>query len=124
MTKKLFALRGAVQCGNDPDDIGNQVSLMYDELLELNKLEENDIVSVVFSVTDDLDAINPCTALRKSGRAAGNLALFSAQEPKCVNSLERIIRVIIHCYLDEGAFVNHVYRNGAQALRPDRAKSQ
>jgi len=119
--KKLYALRGAVQCENTEDDICRQIGIMYDELLNLNKLKEGDVVSVMFSVTDDLCAINPCTALRKSGRG-GELALFSTQEPKINNSLERVIRVIIHCYLDEGAKASHVYRNGAEVLRPDRVK--
>jgi len=95
--------------------------LMYDEILNLNKLNETDIVSVIFSLTDDLNAINPCTALRKNGRT-GDLALFSTQEPKIKNSLERVVRVIIHCYLEEGAKTSHVYRNGAEVLRPDRVK--
>jgi len=119
--KKLYALRGAVQCENTTDDMILQINLMYGELLNLNKLEEADIVSVMFSVTDDLCVINPCTALRKSGRA-GELSLFSTQEPKSKNSLERVVRVIIHCYLDEGVNVNHIYRNGAEVLRPDRVK--
>ena len=117
--KILHALRGAAQCLNDEADICKQITLMYDELLLLNKLDEKDIVSVIFSVTDDLDAVNPCTALRKSGRA-GEIALFSASEPMCQGSLERTVRVLIHCYLDEGAKVHHVYRNGAEVLRPDR----
>ena len=119
--KRIYALRGAVQCENTEDDICRQIGLMYNELLNLNKLEEGDIVSVMFSVTEDLSAINPCTALRKNGRAA-ELALFSMQEPKTKNYLERVIRVIIHCYLDEGAKASHVYCNGAEVLRPDRVK--
>ncbi|MCL2809988.1 MAG: chorismate mutase [Treponema sp.] len=119
--KKLFALRGAVQCENTVDDICLRITQMYDELLLKNNLEEKDIVSVIFSITGDLDIINPCTALRKSGRA-GELSLFSTLEPESKNSVERIIRVIIHCYLDEDAVLKHVYINGAEVLRPDRAK--
>ena len=119
--KRLYALRGAVQCENTEKDIVEQIALVYDELLSGNKLDEKDIVSVIFSVTNDLDAANPCSALRKSGRATGDTALFSVQEPDCRGSVERIIRVIIHCYLEEGAGVRHVYRNGAEVLRPDRA---
>jgi len=120
--KKLFALRGASQCENTIDDISKQILLMYDELLEKNKLKERDIVSVIFSVTGDLDAVNPSSALRKNGRA-GELSLFSVLEPDSKNSLERTVRVIIHCYLKKGAKVHHVYRNGAEVLRPDRTKS-
>lgn len=119
--KKLFALRGATQCLNTVEDICKQVGLMYDELLDRNKLEEKDIVSVMFSVTDDIDVINPCTALRKNNRA-GELALFSAKEPKTQGSLERTIRVLIHCHLEDNSVVKHIYRNGAEILRPDRAK--
>ena len=73
--KKLFALRGAVQCENTENDICHQITIMYDELLLINKLDEQDIVSVIFSVTGDLDAVNPCSALRKNKRA-GELSLF------------------------------------------------
>jgi len=118
--KRLYALRGATQCENKENDICSQIAIMYDELLKINKLNECEIVSVIFSVTGDLDAVNPSSALRKNGRAK-DLSLFSVLEPESKNSLERTVRVIIHCYLDEGAKVCHVYRNGAEVLRPDRA---
>ena len=92
---------------------------MYDELLLKNNLIERDLVSVVFSVTRDLDAKNPAAALRHEGRA-GEAALFVTQEAHFPGSLERVIRVLIHCYLDKGWKPVHVYRNGAEVLRPDR----
>ncbi|MDR0553521.1 MAG: chorismate mutase [Treponema sp.] len=118
--KKLFALRGAVQCRNEEEDITAQVAALYDALLERNHLAERDIVSLIFSVTPDLDAKNPSAALRQSGRGT-DLALFTLQEAFAQKSLERTIRVLIHCYLDEDGVPCHVYRNGAEALRPDRA---
>ena len=117
--KKLFAIRGASQCQNTEKDICVQIGLMYDELLNKNRLEENDIVSAIFSVTGDLDKVNPCSALRKNGRA-GDVSLFSVLEPYSKNSLEKTVRVIIHCYLEEDAKLFHVYQNGAEVLRPDR----
>ncbi|MDR1839935.1 MAG: chorismate mutase [Treponema sp.] len=122
--KKLFALRGAAQCENTEEDIRRQIGLMYDELLILNKLEESEIVSIIFSVTSDLNAVNPCSALRNYGRAGGDTALFSVQEPECKNSVERIVRVIIHCYLEQGLKIRHIYRNGAEVLRPDRVPAK
>ncbi|MCL2721924.1 MAG: chorismate mutase [Treponema sp.] len=119
--KRLFALRGAVQCENSEADICLRITQMYDELLSKNNLEEKDIVSVIFSITSDLNAVNPASALRKNGRAL-ELSLFSTLEPDCKNSLERTIRVIVHCYLNEDAVLNHVYINGAEVLRPDRAR--
>jgi chorismate mutase len=117
--KRLFALRGATQCENNPEDITEQTGRLYDALLEQNNLAEPDIVSILFSATPDLDALNPAAALRRYGRA-GEASLFALQEAAAKGSLERTIRTIIHCYLDEGALVRHVYRNGAEVLRPDR----
>jgi chorismate mutase len=117
--KRLFALRGAAQCENNPDDITEQAGRLYDELLAQNHLAESDIVSIVFSVTPDLDALNPATGLRRYGRA-GEASLFAVQEAAVKGSLERTLRTLIHCYLDEGAQIRHVYRNGAEVLRPDR----
>jgi chorismate mutase len=117
--KRLYALRGATQCENSEEDIIRQVSALYDELLAGNKLEETEIVSLVFSVSAGLDALNPATALRRSGRG-GELALFAVQEAAARGGLERIVRVLVHCYLPEASVPVHVYRNGAGLLRPDR----
>ena len=117
--KRLAALRGAIRCENSADDIGKLVSDLYDRLLEKNRLEEADIVSIIFSQTRDLDALNPASALRQSGRAE-NLALFAVQEAETADSLPRVIRALVHCYLPEGATPCHVYCNGAEVLRPDR----
>jgi chorismate mutase len=119
-TKRLYALRGAVQCRNTAEDIREQIAQLYDELLHLNQLTETDIVSLIFSVTADIDALNPASALRQTGRG-GDLALLAVREAECQPVLERVIRLLMHCYLNEGAEPRHVYRNGAEKLRPDRA---
>ena len=121
--KRLIALRGAAMCENSAQDIKKQTVEMYDELLRANKLGEEDIVSVFFSVTGDIDAKNPATALREEGRAE-NSSLFVNQEAAFAGSPSGVIRVLIHCYLDAGGKPFHVYINGAEILRPDRAANQ
>jgi chorismate mutase len=120
--KKVMALRGAVQAKNTGKDIGEQVVLLYDKLLAANGLAEENIISVIFSVTGDIDALNPAAALRQSGRAE-QPALMVFQEGRFPGSLPETIRVLIHCSLEETAVPRHVYMNGAEALRPDRAAS-
>lgn len=120
--KRLIALRGAVCCRNDTDDIVAQVAALYDELLVQNQLCEPEIISLIFSVTRDLDAVNPAAALRHSGRAT-NLALFAVQEAETRDRLKRTIRVLMHCYIDNNLTPCHVYQNGAEILRPDRSKN-
>ena len=118
--KRVYALRGAVFCENTEDDICRQIAVMYDELLGKNNLTEDDIISLVFSVTEDLDVINPCAALRKTGRA-GDLVLFGVSEVKSKNASLKTVRALLTCYLKEGVKLHHVYCNGAEVLRPDRA---
>ncbi|MDR1212076.1 MAG: chorismate mutase, partial [Spirochaetaceae bacterium] len=100
--KHLIAVRGAVQCKNEARDMAVQVGALYDEILTRNKLAEEDLVSLIFSVTADLDEANPATALRTSGRAA-NVALFVTQEARVKNgagSTDHIVRLLIHAYGD------------------------
>lgn len=121
MNKRLTALRGAVCCKNSEEDIQKQVELLYDELMLHNSYAEEDIVSIIFSVTSDLDELNPAAALRKNGRAS-DLALFCTAEPSVKNAMPGVIRVLIHCYLDSGLVPVHCYLNGAESLRPDRSQ--
>jgi chorismate mutase len=120
VSKKVFALRGAAQAANTAEDIAKWTVFLYDGLLKLNRLEESDIVSVVFSMTRDLDEENPAAALRHAGRAS-TAPLFVAQEAFVRGGLPRTIRLLIHCYLDEGAAPRRLYCNGAESLRPDWA---
>jgi chorismate mutase len=116
--KKLAALRGAVRAENTKKDIAEQVVRLYDGLLRANNLAEEDIVSVMFSVTDDIDALNPAAALRNAGRAEQS-ALMVFQEGRFSGSLSGTVRVLIHCSLE--GVPRHIYMNGAEVLRPDRA---
>jgi chorismate mutase len=119
MEKKLRAIRGAFQCRNEAEDLEAQLIRVYDEILTKNTLEEADIVSLVFSVTGDLDALNPAAALRRSGRGR-ELALFCVPEASFREGLDHAIRLLLHVYMEEESPVQHVYRNGAEVLRPDR----
>ena len=118
--KKLFALRGAVCALNTAEDIRVQTGALYRGLCASNALDERDIVSLVFSVTAGLDAKNPCAALRELGLAQ-DLALFAVQEAECQGMPRGLIRALVHCSMEEDARPVHVYMNGAEALRPDRA---
>jgi chorismate mutase len=119
--KKVCALRGATKVRNEADDIVRQLSTLYDRLLVENDLVEDDIISIVFSVTSDITAKNPAAALRASGHAM-TLPLFSTTEPNTTGALPSVIRLIMHCYREAGQPPHHIYQNGAEVLRPDFAK--
>ncbi|MDR1306895.1 MAG: chorismate mutase [Treponema sp.] len=118
--KAIRALRGAVCTGNTPEEISAAVAELYDELLRANGLDEDGLVSLFFSVTPDINALNPAFALRKGGRAS-RLAMMVFQEAETEGGLPGTIRVLAHCYLDREQQVRHVYIRGAELLRPDRA---
>lgn len=120
MENRLYAVRGAVCCENTVESVSCHVPALYRALLERNGIAEDDIVSVVFSVTDDLTVLNPATALRKAGFAA-SVPLFACAEPFIENYLPRVIRVLITFYGVKRP--EAVYLNGAEVLRPDLAGS-
>lgn len=119
--RKTLAVRGAVCCENTVASVSTEVPALYRALVDKNRIRERDIVSVVFSVTPDIDCLNPATALRNE-RLAGSVPLFAAAEPLIAGMLPRVIRVLI-TWRGRGASVP-VYMNGAEVLRPDIATTR
>jgi len=81
-------------------------------------LQLEDITSIFFTVTDELNAVHPALAARQLGW--GNVPLICAREIPVPNSLPSCIRVLLHwnTELSQNA-VKHVYLHQATALRPD-----
>jgi chorismate mutase len=83
-------------------------------------LEPQDVASVIFTVTPDLDAAFPARAAR--GLGWSQVPLLDAQQIPVPDSLPRCIRVLVHWNTDKSqAEIGHVYLRGAQSLRPDLA---
>ncbi len=109
-------MRGAACCTNTPESIQDTATALYREILAKNRIEEADIVSIQFTVTADLTAINPASALRMQGFAL-DTPLFVSLEPQVENSLPHTMRIMITFYGKEKPIA--VYINGAEILRPD-----
>ncbi|MBQ8680612.1 MAG: chorismate mutase [Treponema sp.] len=124
MSQRLFAIRGATGAENNAESIRGSVCEMCLRLFRENNLSAEDFVSIQFTVTEDLDALNPAAALRKgqSDFDVSSIPLFCSQEPKIKASPEKMIRVMITVYMDENAIPVPVYINGGERLRPDFAK--
>ena len=120
---RLRALRGATT--TDTNEAGAIVSATEELLravMERNALEPEALVSAIFTVTDDLDAEFPALAARNLGLSA--VPLLCSREIPVPGSLPRTIRVLVHCYVDEGAPARHVYLREAVALRRDLEGAQ
>ncbi len=65
------AVRGAIQVPGNSDSLIEQAGTkLVKEILKSNGIAENQIVSIVFSLTEDLTAANPATGLRRTGFAS------------------------------------------------------
>ena len=76
---RVRALRGAITCNeNSRQEIEEKTQRLVKELLARNELEHDDLVSVIFTATDDLTAEFPATAARAVG--LGDVPLLCARE--------------------------------------------
>lgn len=122
--KKLCAIRGAACVeGDNIEAVTKCVQEVCREMFKKNALKTKDIVSCFFTVTGDIQSINPATALRAGGNIEGvdtsSIPLFCAQEPKVEGMKPLTIRVMLTAYMNEKDEIKTVYINGAQSLRPD-----
>jgi len=112
------AVRGAIQLQKDSSEaMTDGVRRLLRELLERNELTEANIVSIIFSQTNDLTAENPARALRRSG--FGSTPLFCTSEPEYPDSLPRTLRVLLTFETGLSEEAEPVYLDGARGLRPD-----
>ena len=126
MGKRIFGIRGAVCAENTPESIKENVGEMCRLIFKENNLHPDDIVSVHFTMTQDLSCMNAAAALRKSevGIDTSMLALFVSQEASIDGMLPSVVRVLITAYLPAEKKPVHVYINGAEILRPDFSKGK
>jgi chorismate mutase len=120
---KLRALRGATTVEeNSADAILDATEELVRSLLEANSLDPDELVSCLFTVTDDLDAEFPAAAARRLG--LDHVPLLCAREIPVPGSLPRTIRLLLHCYAPAEVPARHVYLREAQNLREDLQHAQ
>src|SRR3982751_977831 len=119
---KLRALRGATTVAeNDADAILDGTAELVREVMERNDLHPDDMVSCIFTCTNDLDAEFPAVAARRLG--LDGVPLLCAREIDVPGAMPRVIRLLLHCYTGE-AGPQHVYLREARALRRDLEAAQ
>jgi chorismate mutase len=120
---RLFALRGANSVeANDASAILDATSELIRELMARNALSPENMVSCIFTLTDDLDAEFPAVAARQLG--LDRVPLLCTREIPVPGSLPRVIRTMLHYYAAEDHEPRHVYLGAARALRRDLESAQ
>ncbi|HEV3323338.1 MAG TPA: chorismate mutase [Solirubrobacteraceae bacterium] len=120
---RLYALRGAISVAhNDAKDILEATTELMTAIMERNALRPEDVVSCIFTATNDLNAEFPAVAARALGFES--VPLLCAREIPVPRALPRVIRVLIHYYAEGGHSAQHVYLGEAKALRTDLESAQ
>ena len=107
---------------NDADAIVDATEELVHEVMERNELAAENMVSCIFTCTDDLDAEFPALAARRLG--LDGVRLLCAREIDVPGSLPRVIRLLVHCYAEPATPARHVYLREAVALRRDLEGAQ
>ncbi len=113
-------VRGAITVSdNDAEEILAATRELLQTIVEANQMHPDDVSSVYFTTTPDLNAAYPALAARQLGWS--DVALMCAHEMDVPGGLPRCLRVLIHWNTTRSAReITHVYLKDARALRPDR----
>lgn len=117
---KVAGIRGAVSVErNDREDILSATRSLLQQMVERNGIEVEDIISVIFTATPDLNGAFPAEAARQMGWST--TPLLDAVEIAVPGSMPRVIRVLIHVNVPEDFKATHLYLGDCKKLRPDLA---
>ena len=123
MSERLYAVRGATKvASNDVAAILDATEELMRELMTRNDLSVENIVSCLFTSTDDLNAEFPAVAARRLG--LDQVPLLCNRELDVPGAMRGVIRVMVHYYGPEGHSPAHTYLGEAQQLRADLHSAQ
>ena len=116
-------IRGATTATtNSREAILDATSELLDCLVRANGVQRDDVASVIFSTTPDLNAEFPAVAARAAGWT--DVALLCTHEMGVPGSLPRCVRILLHVNTERAAHeLEHIYLRGARVLRPDLASA-
>ena len=117
---KLTALRGATTTNGDTEFfIKDAVIELIQELITRNDLNQENIISITFTVTNDLTSCFPASIARKYFNF-DKVALLDCQQMFVPNDINFCIRILALVYLESDKESVHPYLRESAKLRPDR----
>src|SRR5437870_11740727 len=117
-------IRGATTVEhNDREEILAATTELLQLLISRNELRAEDVASVIFTVTEDLDAEFPALAARYQGWT--EVALICTREIPVPGSLGKCIRILLHVNTTRSAAeIQQVYIRKAVNSRPTFSQNQ
>ncbi len=115
----LRSIRGATTVlDNTEDEILNNTEILLKAIIKKNNICTEDIISIFFTMTKDLDKVYPAVSARNLGIL--DASLMCTQELYVENSLKKCIRVMFNINSDKKQCeMKHIYLNEAVNLRKD-----
>ncbi|MCY3635871.1 MAG: chorismate mutase [bacterium] len=119
MSSAVRALRGATTIDVDTSEhMEERIIALLTEMFERNDINHQDLISVIFTATSDINSAFPAAAARKFG--LGDVPLLCAQELDIIDGTPLCLRVLIHLTTERArSELHHIYLEGAQGLRDD-----
>jgi chorismate mutase len=116
---RLRAARGAIRVPSDDGDaLLASTERLLSSMVQRNGIDSEDLVSIMFTATEDLRSVFPAEAARRMG--LGRVPLLCAQEIAVDGAMPSVIRILVHFHSDRSLDeVVHVYLDGAESLRDD-----
>jgi chorismate mutase len=117
--RAVRALRGATTVDADTkEQVFERVIALLGEMWDRNGVHHDDLISIIFTVTEDITSTFPATAARTIG--LGDVPLICAREIPVPGSMPLCIRVLAHLETDmPREALQHVYLERAKSLRDD-----
>lgn len=115
----IRGIRGATTAkSNSRDAILAATQELLQTMIDRNGIVEEDVASVLFTTTPELNETFPALAARMMGWTRA--ALLGFQEANVKGGLPLCIRVMIHWNTEKSIDeIQHVFLRGAAMLRPD-----
>lgn len=115
----IQAIRGAVRAkSNSVKDITLATRQLVKAIAIANKLKPDQVITIIFTMTDDLDAEFPAYAARSLGGEWNKVPMLCAKELSIKNSMTRVIRVLLLATMDTTP--KHQYLGATKSLRKQR----
>jgi chorismate mutase len=116
---KCRGIRGATTVDtNTKQDILKATRELLQDMVKANDVRGEDVASILFTTTSDLNATFPAEAARELGLS--QVPLLCGQEIDVPGSLPMCLRILILFNTKKSAEdIIHVYIKGAKKLRPD-----
>jgi chorismate mutase len=117
--ERVRAIRGATTVEHDTrDEVIARTQELVAAIVSRNGIDDDAMVSIFFTATDDIRSAFPAEAAREAGLT--RVPLMCARELAIDGGIERCIRIMLHVYTSLGADeLRHPYLHRARQLRTD-----